>query len=215
MPDHAAIEEWLRQWGYLAVFVPLVLETAGVPFPGETILLAAAAGAAHGLLDPLALVAVATAAVIIGDNIGFCIGRYGGRRLVDRLSHLGHVEAGVAWGERFFARHGGKAVFLARWTAGLRIFGAWIAGMSHMEWRRFFLWNALGGVTWACTITLIGYWFGNSIQAVEQALGRIGAIAFAVVVIAAAAVALRYLHHRQKARADRMIAAKFPESRED
>ena len=210
MPDHAAIEEWLRQWGYLAVFVPLVLETAGIPFPGETILLAAAAGAAHGLLDPLALAAVATAAVIIGDNIGFCIGRYGGRRLVDRLSHLGHVEAGVAWGERFFARHGGKAVFLARWTAGLRIFGAWIAGMSSMEWRRFLLWNALGGVTWACTITALGYAFGSSVQAVERYLGRGGAIAFAVVVIAAAVLVLRRLHRRQRERADRELAGELP-----
>lgn len=215
MIDHQAIEQWIGEWGYIAVFIPLVLETAGVPFPGETILLLAAAAASHGTLNPFVLAGVATVAVIIGDNIGYCIGRYGGRRLVDRISHIGHIEAGVAWGERFFELHGGKAVFLARWTAGLRIFGAWIAGMSHMEWRRFFLWNALGGVTWACTITLIGYWFGNSIQAVEQTLGRIGAIAFAVVVIAAAAVALRYLHRRQKARADRMIEAKFPDSRED
>lgn len=215
MIDQASIEAWIATWGYLAVFVPLVLETAGIPFPGETILLIAAAAASHGVLNPFAVAAIATAAVIIGDNIGYCVGRYGGRRLVDRLSHIGHVEAGVAWGERFFAVHGGKAVFLARWTAGLRIFGAWIAGMSHMEWRRFLLWNALGGVTWACTITALGYAFGNSIETVERYLGRVGAIAFAVVVIVVAAIALRYLHQRQKARADRMIDAKFPERRED
>ena len=215
MIDQASIEAWIATWGYLAVFVPLVLETAGIPFPGETILLIAAAAASHGVLNPFAVAAIATAAVIIGDNIGYCVGRYGGRRLVDRLSHIGHVEAGVAWGERFFAVHGGKAVFLARWTAGLRIFGAWIAGMSHMEWRRFLLWNALGGVTWACAITAIGYAFGNSIETVERYLGRAGAIAFAVVVVIAAAVALRYLHRRQKARADRMIEAKFPDRRDD
>ena len=215
MISQASIEAWIADWGYLAVFIPLVLETAGVPFPGETILLLAAAAASHGVLDPFVLAGVATVAVIIGDNIGYCVGRYGGRRLVDRLSHIGHIEAGVAWGERFFELHGGKAVFLARWTAGLRIFGAWIAGMSHMEWRRFFLWNALGGVTWACTITALGYAFGNSIETVERYLGRVGAIAFAVVVIVVAAIALRYLHRRQKARADRMIEAKFPERRED
>lgn len=215
MIDQQAIEEWIRAWGYLAVFVPLVLETAGIPFPGETILLIAAAASSHGVLNPFAVAAVATVAVIIGDNIGFCIGRYGGRRLVDRLSHIAHVEAGVAWGERFFELHGGKAVFLARWTAGLRIFGAWIAGMSGMEWRRFLLWNALGGITWACAITALGYAFGNSIETVERYVGRAGAIAFAVVVIIAAAVALRYLHRRQRMRAERMLAAKFPDRRED
>ena len=215
MIDQGAIEAWIADWGYLAIFVPLVLETAGIPFPGETILLIGAAASAHGVLQPVVVAAVATVAVIIGDNIGYCVGRYGGRRLVDRLSHIGHVEAGVAWGERFFELHGGKAVFLARWTAGLRIFGAWIAGMSHMEWRRFLLWNALGGVTWACTITALGYAFGNSIETVERTMGRAGAIAFAVVVVIAAALALRWLHRRQKARADRMIAAKFPDRRED
>lgn len=215
MIDQGAIEAWIADWGYLAIFVPLVLETAGIPFPGETILLIGAAASAHGVLQPVVVAAVATVAVIIGDNIGYCVGRYGGRRLVDRLSHIGHVEAGVAWGERFFELHGGKAVFLARWTAGLRIFGAWIAGMSHMEWRRFLLWNALGGVTWACTITALGYAFGNSIETVERTIGRAGAIAFAVVVVIAAALALRWLHRRQKARADRMIAAKFPDRRED
>ena len=215
MIGNAAIEEWIGQWGYLAVFVPLMLETAGIPFPGETILLLAAAAAAHGTLDPVAVAAVATVAVIVGDNIGYCVGRYGGRRLVDRLSHIGRVEAGVAWGERFFALHGGKAVFLARWTAGLRIFGAWIAGMSHMPWRRFLVWNALGGITWACTITALGYAFGNSIERVESYLGRAGAIAFAAVVIVAAAIALRWLHRRQRTRADRMLDAKFPDRRED
>ncbi|MGI9187823.1 MAG: DedA family protein [Gaiellales bacterium] len=215
MIDHAAIEEWLRQWGYVAVFIPLVLETAGIPFPGETILLIAAAAASRGVLNPFAVAAVASLAVIIGDNIGYCIGRYGGRRLVDRISHIGHVEAGVAWGERFFEVHGGKAVLLARWTAGLRIFGAWIAGMSHMPWPRFLLWNAVGGITWACTITFLGYAFGNSLQTVEQYIGRAGAIAFGAVVIVAVVIGLRFLHRRQKQRADRLISQKFPDARED
>lgn len=215
MIDHSSIEAWIGQWGYLAVFVPLMLETAGIPFPGETILLLAAAAASHGTLNPVAVALVAASAAIVGDSIGFCVGRYGGRRLVDRLSRFAHVEAGVAWGERFFDLHGGKAVVLARWTAGLRIFGAWIAGMSRMPWRRFVLWNAIGGITWACAITALGYAFGSSVQTVERYLGRAGAIAFAVVVIVAAILALRWLHHRQRARADRMLDAKFPAARED
>jgi len=213
--DHATIEEWVRAWGYIAVFFPLVLETAGIPFPGETILLIASAASARGVLNPFAIAGIASLAVIIGDNIGFCIGRYGGRRLVNRLSHIGHVESGVAWGERFFAYHGGKAVVLARWTAGLRIFGAWIAGMSAMPWKTFLVWNTIGGITWACAITAIGYTFGRSLQRVESVMGTAGAVAFAIVVIVAAGFAIRWFHRRQKARADAAIAEQVPDSRVD
>lgn len=215
MIDNGVIEEWLRTWGYVAIFIPLMLETAGIPLPGGTILLVAAAASSRGLLDPFAVAAVASLAAIIGDNIGFCIGRYGGRRLVDRLSRFAHVESGMAWGERFFAVHGGKAVVLARWTAGLRIFGAWIAGMSSMRWRTFLLWNTLGGVTWACGLTIVGYAFGQSIERVENVLGIGGAIAFAVILIVAAVLVLRRLHRRQQAQADALMERKFPDARED
>lgn len=211
MIDHATIEEWVRTWGYLAAFIPLVLETAGVPFPGETILLIASAASARGVLNPFAIAGISSFAVIIGDNIGFCIGRYGGRRLVNRLSHIGHVEAGVAWGERFFEHHGGKAVVLARWTAGLRVFGAWIAGMSAMRWRTFLVWNTIGGITWACTITALGYTFGRSLQRVESLIGTAGTVVFAIVVIVAAGLALRWFHRRQKARAEAAIAEQSPD----
>ena len=215
MLDNGLIEEWLRSWGYLTIFIPLMLETAGIPLPGGTILLVAAAASSRGILNPFAVAAVASLAAIIGDNIGFCIGRYGGRRLVDRLSHITHVEAGIVWGERFFALHGGKAVVLARWTAGLRIFGAWIAGMSQMRWRTFLLWNTLGGITWACTLTAVGYALGESIERVEKVLGVGGAIVFAVIVVIAALIILRWLHRRQKARTEALLAEKLPDSRVD
>ena len=105
-----------------------MLETAGLPLPGETILLLSGVAASTGRIDPWIAIAVGSAAAIIGDNIGYAIGRYGGRRLVMRLAHIGRIEKSLAWGEQFFARHGGKTVFLARWIFGLRIFGAWIAG---------------------------------------------------------------------------------------
>ena len=215
MIDHATIEEWIRQWGYIAVFIPLMLETSGVPFPGETILLLAAAASSHGILNPWLVALTASVAAIIGDNIGYCIGRYGGRRLVNRLSRFEHVQTGVAWGERFFEKHGGKAVFLARWTAGLRVFGSWIAGMSHIPWKRFFLWNALGGITWACTITFLGFAFGQSVQRVEQVLGTAGAVGFALVVIVAGGFGIRWLHKRQRAKAALLLERKFPDARED
>lgn len=215
MFDHALFEEWIRTWGYVAIFIPLMLETAGIPFPGGTILLIASAASSRGLLNPFAVAAVASLAAIIGDNIGYCIGRFGGRRLIDRLSRFQHVAAGVAWSEQFFAIHGGKAVVLARWTAGLRIFGAWIAGMSSMRWRTFFLWNVLGGVTWACSLTTIGYAFGESIQRVESVMGVGGAVVFAAIVIVFAAILLRRLQRRQQARAEELMERKFPGGRED
>ena len=215
MLDNGLIEEWLRSWGYLTIFIPLMLETAGIPLPGGTILLVAAAASSRGILNPFTVAAVASLAAIIGDNIGFCIGRYGGRRIVDRLSHITHVEAGIVWGERFFALLGGKAVVLARWTAGLRIFGAWIAGMSQMRWRTFLVWNTLGGITWACTLTAVGYAFGESIERVEKVLGVGGAIVFAVIVVIAALIILRWLHRRQKARTEALLAEKLPDSRVD
>ncbi len=206
MIDHGMLEEWIRQWGYLAVFVPLLLETAGIPLPGMTILIIAAAASSRGLLNPFVLAGVAALGAILGDNIGYCIGRYGGRKLVNRIAHIGHIESSLARGEQFFLVHGGKAVFLARWVGGLRIFGAWIAGMSHMPWRTFFVWNVAGGVTWAATITAIGYAFGNSIQTIERVLGTFGAIGFALVVIIAASLLIRKLHRRQRARADALIS---------
>ena len=128
------------------------IETAGIPVPGrDHMLLAGAASRLHGAnVDPVQLAIVASIARDPRRQ----------RRLRDRpltpaggsccaSRTFGRVDSMLGWGERFFERHGGKTVFLARWTAGLRIFGAWIAGMTHMPWPKFFLWNAAGGITWA------------------------------------------------------------------
>ena len=172
-----------ERYGYIVIFVPVLLETAGVPVPGETTLLLSGVAASTGRIDPWIAIAVGSAAAIIGDNIGYVIGRYGGRRLVMRLAHIGRIESSLAWGEKFFARHGGKTVFLARWLPGLRIFGAWIAGMVHMPWRVFFLWNALGGVTWCASVIGLGYFFGHSLHVIERVLGVGGAIALVIAAV--------------------------------
>ena len=138
----------------------------------------------NGRIDPWIAIAVGSAAAIIGDNIGYAIGRYGGRRVVMRLAHVGRIESSLAWGERFFARHGGKTVFVARWIFGLRIFGAWIAGMVHMPWRVFFLWNAAGGITWCASVIGLGYFFGHSLHVIEKVLGVGGVIAVVGVAVA-------------------------------
>ncbi len=170
------------RYGYFVIFVPVMLETAGLPLPGETILLLSGVAASTGRIDPWVAIAVGSAAAIIGDNIGYAIGRFGGRRLVMRLAHIGKIEKSLAWGETFFEQHGGKTVFFARWIFGLRIFGAWIAGMVHMPWRRFFFWNASGGITWCTTMIGLGYFFGHSLHAIERVVGVGGVVA---VVIAA------------------------------
>jgi membrane protein DedA with SNARE-associated domain len=187
-----------REHGLLVVFIPVFLETAGIPLPGETILLLAGVAASTGDLELVPAIVVASIAAILGDNVGYAVGRYGGRRLVVRLAHLGRVDQSLGWGERFFERHGGKTVFMARWIAGLRIFGAWIAGMVHMPWRRFALWNALGGITWATSVILAGYLFATSLGRIKEVFGVGGAvIAGAVAVVGVVAL----VRHERRTRA--------------
>src|SRR5215213_11511327 len=134
----------------------------GIPVPGETALIAAALLAHDGQLDIVPLIAFAAAAAILGDNVGFAIGRKGGRKLFlmpgpFQAQRQGALDAG----EPFFERHGPKAVFLGRWVAGLRIASAWLAGMNKMDWPRFLFWNALGGICWAASIALGVYFVGH------------------------------------------------------
>jgi membrane-associated protein len=165
--------------GYSVVFALLAVETMGIPVPGETALIAAALLAHDGKMDIATLIVVASAAAIIGDNVGFAIGRKGGRRLfvMPGPFHRQRLEA-LAVGQPFFEKHGPKAVFLGRWVAGLRIASAWLAGMNNMAWPRFLFWNALGGICWATSIGLGVYIAGH---AFERVLGVGGIIAGGVV----------------------------------
>jgi membrane protein DedA with SNARE-associated domain len=165
--------------GYSVVFALIAVETMGIPVPGETALITAALLAHDGKMNIVPLIALAAAAAIIGDNVGFAIGRKGGRRLFELPGpfHRHRMEA-LAVGEPFFARHGPKAVFLGRWVAGLRIASAWLAGMNKMHWPRFLFWNALGGICWATSIGLGVYIAGH---AFEQVLGVGGIVAAGVV----------------------------------
>jgi membrane protein DedA with SNARE-associated domain len=176
------------RYGYLVVFVPVFLETAGLPLPGETVLLLAGVASSQGRIDPVWTIVVGASAAILGDNLGYCIGRYGGRRMVYRLAEVGRLQRSLARGEAYFERRGGPAVFFARWLPALRIFGAWIAGLSRMPWPRFLAWNAAGGLCWAAAVVVVGNVFGKSLQRVEQVLGVGGAIALVVLAVAAAVV---------------------------
>jgi membrane protein DedA with SNARE-associated domain len=194
--------DWYAEYGYWAVFVPVLLETAGLPLPGETSLLFAGVASSTGRIDVFWTIVVGSSAAIIGDNIGYAIGRFGGRRLVMRLAHIGGIEKSLAWGEAYFARRGGITVFFARWLPGLRIFGAWIAGMVHMKWWKFALWNAAGGIAWCTSIVLLGHFFGKSIHVVEKVLGVGGVI----VLIALAVVALVLWRRHEKSKEERLVS---------
>jgi membrane protein DedA with SNARE-associated domain len=157
-----------------------MLESGGVPLPGETALITAAIFASRGDLNIVEVIAVAAAAAIIGDNGGYWIGRTGGRRLLERFELLHRWSGpGLARAEGFFDRHGGKTVFIGRFVAVLRVTAAWLAGISHMTWWRFFAWNAAGGICWAILVGLVAYYGGH---AAADAIGHYGLYGAAAVI---------------------------------
>jgi membrane protein DedA with SNARE-associated domain len=202
--------DWYGQYGYWAVFVPVFLETAGLPLPGETSLLFAGVASSTGRIDVFWTIVVGASAAILGDNLGYAIGRFGGRRLVTRLAHIGGIEKSLAWGEEYFERRGAITVFFARWLPGLRIFGAWIAGMVHMKWWKFAFWNAAGGIAWTTSVVLLGHFFGKSIHVVERVLGIGGVVA--LIVVAVAALVLWRRHEKRK---EHQLEAERPGVSED
>ena len=161
--------------GYLALFALVGAESAGLPVPGETALIAAALLARHGSVDIRVVVVVAAAAAIGGDNIGYLIGRTAGRTLLERPGLLErHRRRVLTVGEPFFERHGPKAVFLARWVAGLRVAAAWLAGINRMSWPTFAVWNALGGIAWAASVGLLAYSLGSVVEHLLKVTGLAG-----------------------------------------
>jgi membrane-associated protein len=195
-PALAAIISVSSSLGYLLPAI-IGLESMGVPSPGETALVLAAILASQGKLQIWLVIVIGAASAIIGDNIGYWLGRSLGLKVLLAPGPLHeHRERAVAAGQRFFARHGGKAVFLGRWIALIRVATAWLAGIDEMPFPVFFFWNALGGITWAITFGLVGYFGGHAAANVLSQVGLIGAIALGVAVV----VGLGYLKWRQRRR---------------
>jgi membrane protein DedA with SNARE-associated domain len=189
----ASILSVAHNLGYPALVLLIMFESSGVPLPGETALITAAVLASQHRLQIALVIALAAAAAIVGDNVGYLIGRKGGRWLLRRPGPFARHRARVLEvGEPFFARHGSKAVFLGRWILGLRTWASWLAGASHMPWRSFSLWNAAGGISWATTIGLIAYYAG------QRATGTI--VLFGVAGLASALGAPGLLRARQRRR---------------
>ena len=188
--------QWLvdlfARYGYAVVFVGVLLENAGVPVPGETTLLAGGALAQLGRLSLPWVIACATVAAILGDNIGFAIGRRGGRTLAERHGgKVGLTPARLRQFDRFFDKYGAPTVFIARFVTGLRVFCAVLAGGSGMSWRTFLFYNAAGAIVWSTTIATVGYSLAYSWDTLERWIGRSGGVALALVAIAALIVYLR------------------------
>jgi membrane-associated protein len=177
--------------GYWALAGFVGVETMGIPVPGETALIGASLLAADGNLSIVFVILVAAAAAIVGDNVGFTIGRRYGRRLVewDGGPYPEKRRDLLDRGQVFFDRHGGKAVFLGRWVAGLRITSAWLAGINKMAWPRFFFWNALGGIAWATSVGLAIYFLGHAAKGAVEGVG-LGALGLGAAVAVAYGVYL-------------------------
>jgi membrane protein DedA with SNARE-associated domain len=177
------VEHLIQTAGYPLLFLIVMSESSGAPVPGETGLIAAAVLASQAKLKIELVIPLAAAGAIVGDNIGYLIGRKGGRWLLERPGpfHSQRLQV-LATGEPFFERHGPKAVFFGRFVLGLRVWASWLAGATHMRWRLFFLWNALGGITWATAIGLAAYFLGHSAGGAVEAFGLYGLVALAIAV---------------------------------
>lgn len=179
-----ALAPVLNQWGYLAVGALVMLEDFGIPVPGETVLIAAAVYAGAGQLNIWAVIAVAVVAAVVGDSIGYVIGRFGGRRLVLRYGKYVFITPDrLDKAERFFQRHGGKIVTIARFIEGLRQANGIIAGITQMRWIRFFAFNLLGAVLWVCTWAGLGYLAGTHITEIWTTIERYQPIVYTVLAL--------------------------------
>jgi len=197
------VPDWLldlfARYGYGVVFVGVFLENAGLPVPGETALLAGAAMAKFGRLSLFWVIVIAVAGATFGDNLGFFIGRHGGRALAERHGwKIGLTARRLAQFDQFFERHGAKTVFVARFITGLRVFGAVLAGASGLPWRTFLFYNATGAVVWATAVAIAGYSLAYSWSTLERWIGRSGMIALALVVAIAVFALLRQRREREQ-----------------
>jgi membrane protein DedA with SNARE-associated domain len=173
--------------GLPLIFVLVMCETAGVlPMsPGEIAAISGGIEAADHKLQLLWVIVVAASGAIVGDNIGYVIGRVGGRRVLERRGPFARQRRrALEVAEPFFERHGAKAVFYGRWLPVLRVFASWFAGGAKMRWRAFVVWNALGGITWAFSMVLLGYYVGATAKSILSQVGGIGIIGMALAVAA-------------------------------
>jgi membrane protein DedA with SNARE-associated domain len=176
----AAILGVSNSLGYLLPAI-IGLESMGIPSPGETALVAAAVLASQGKLELWLVILIGVCSAIVGDNLGYLLGRRFGRNVFTAPGpFMHHRIRAIKAGDGFFKRHGPKAVFIGRWIALVRFATAWLAGINRMPFKQFFFWNALGGITWGVTYGLVGYYGG---QAAAHVLAEAGIVGFVVLLV--------------------------------
>ncbi len=168
-----SLEPTLNQYGYLAVTGFVLLEDFGVPVPGETVLILGAVYAGAGRLNLLLVALLAFVGAVIGDNIGFAIGHFGGRAVVERWGrYVFLTPERLDKTTEFFDRHGGKIIVIARFVEGLRQANGIIAGTTGMHWLKFVIFNAIGAAAWVSVWTAVGYFSGSHINAIYNDASR-------------------------------------------
>ena len=198
---HGTLGHLLATYGYLFLFLVIGIESFGVPLPGETALVTAAAYAASGRLHIVGVIAAAAAGAIFGDNAGYWLGREGGVALIHRFGkRVGLDDAKLARAHAFFERYGARTVFIGRFVALLRSWAAVLAGVACMPYRTFTLYNALGGVAWATLFGTLGYVFGRNLPRLERYIGQ-ASIALVVLALAGAVGLLAWRWYRDNRRA--------------
>jgi membrane protein DedA with SNARE-associated domain len=193
-----ALEPTLDHYGYIAIVGLVMLENFGVPAPGETVLIAGAVYAATGRLSIVLVALLGFLGAVAGDNVGFAIGRFGGRRIVERFGrHVLLTPQRLQRATGFFERHGGKVVVVARFVEGLRQANGIIAGIIGMRWPRFVTFNATGAALWVAVWTSVGYLSGKHIDTINNDAGRYEAyLAIAATALVIADVARRIRRSR-------------------
>ena len=186
--------------GYPSAGLGILIESAGIPFPGDALLLVAGAWAAARHHSVLVVILFGFVGATAGADIGYLLGYRGGRPFVERFGHLFRIRPDhLARAELFFARHGDKAIIAARFLLGLRTWSAMLAGMARMPFWRFQLFSALGGLVWAAVIGIAGYWLGNNLALLESIARGIGIGGLTVLLlIALVLVAARERASRQR-----------------
>lgn len=199
--DLNTLKQIIEVWGYLIVFAGIAVESTGIPFPGETVLLVAATVASSSnQLHIEWVIFWAAAGAIFGDSCGYWAGHEIGRPLLKKIGPILRFDAKKqARVEKFFAKHGAKTIFLARFVALLRAWAAFFAGLNRMHYSTFLLYNVLGGVIWAIMVGLLGYFFGQNLPLLEKWLGNFTYVVLGLIVVG---VIIYFIYRRRRKAAE-------------
>jgi len=198
-PILETLRGYITDYGYWAVGISLLLENAGIPLPGETILLLASFLAySQDELQLPYIILVAVCAATLGDNLGYAIGYRGGRPLLDRYRHVFRIRpATIERGERLFDEYGSATIFFARFIFGLRVIAGPLAGVLRMPWKRFAVFNFLGAVLWVSVISAVGYKFGKHWDKLVEYIKDLNV---GIAIVAGLVILFLWLWHRKTSR---------------